>query len=410
MAQLNITLNQDEILQLLGENNGSAFRVLLQETLNAVLSAESTEQLQAQPYERTSERLDSRNGTRERSLCTRIGTIDLKVPRHRNIPFKTLVFDNYQRSEAALVTTMAEMVVAGVSTAKVGRVMEEICGKNFSKQAVSVACHELDDVVSTFRGRPLGSYLFVIADATYIKVRENHRIVSKALMIATGITDKGIREVIGVELAEAETKATWTAFFQSLHNRGLCGVALCTSDAHEGLISALHEVFPDTAWQRCQAHFMRNIIDVVPKKWKGGLRAELNELFNFPDLKRAQSRKEELIADYQELAPEAMEIFDAGFDDAMTIMQLPREIRRPLRTSNYIERLNREIKRRTRVIGIFPTSQSALRLTGACLMQETERWQTKRPMFYKPTLLTLETIRPSLEKRAKQQAQMRKVM
>ena len=172
MAQINITLEQDEILRLLADSGGDAFRLMLQESLNAVLRAESAEQLRAAPYERTAERTDSRNGTRRRPLATRIGTVELTVPRHRNAPFRTLVFENYRRSEAALVTTMAEMVVNGVSTAKVGRVMEEICGRSFSKQAVSEACAELDGPVREFRERPIGgSYLFVMDDATYLKVR-----------------------------------------------------------------------------------------------------------------------------------------------------------------------------------------------------------------------------------------------
>lgn len=173
MARINITLDQDEILGILADRGGDAFGVLLQESLNAILEAESAEQLRARPYERTEERTDSRNGTRERPLTTRIGTIVLKVPRHRNVPFKTMVFENYSRSEAALVTTMAEMVVAGVSTAKVGRVMEQICGKSFSKQAVSEACAELEASVAAFRDRPLqpGRYLFVMADAVSANVK-----------------------------------------------------------------------------------------------------------------------------------------------------------------------------------------------------------------------------------------------
>jgi len=408
MAQLNITLDQDEVLRLLGDDSGNAFRVLLQETLNAVLRAESAEQLRAQPYERTAERTDSRNGTRTRPLTTRVGGIELVVPRHRNVPFKTLVFENYKRSEAALVTAMAEMVVAGVSTAKVGRVMEEICGKSFSKQSVSEACAELDDAVEAFRSRPLGRYLFVMADATYLKVRVDHRIVSRALLIAIGFTEGGTKEIIGVALAEGETKATWVAFLRSLRERGLGGLEMFTSDAHEGLTAALQEVFPDVPWQRCQAHFMRNITDAAPKKWREGLRTELSTLFNSPTIDDARRHKANVMADYADLAPDAMSVLDSGFDDAMTVMLLPEAMRRPMRTSNYIERLNREVKRRTKAIGIFPSESSALRLAGAFLMEENDRWSAKRKLYYRPAVRELKEKRPELLKVAKMQRELAK--
>ena len=201
MAQLNITLNQDEILQLLSSDHDEAFRKLLTDSLNAVLVAESTEQLGAERYERSNERMDSRNGSRERKLNTRIGTITLSVPRHRNQPFKTLIFENYSRSEAALVASMAEMVVNGVSTRKISRVMETLCGTSFSKSTVSEVCKDLDAIVDGFKNRQLDNiYPFMYVDATYLKVRENHRITSKALMIAMAITNEGKREIIGFEV------------------------------------------------------------------------------------------------------------------------------------------------------------------------------------------------------------------
>ena len=408
MAQLNITLDQDEVMRLLGADSGDAFRLLLQESLNAVLRAESAEQLRAQPYERTAERTDSRNGTRGRALTTRIGTIELTVPRHRNVPFKTMVFENYRRSEAALVTAMAEMVVAGVSTAKVGRVMEEICGRTFSKQAVSEACAELDAAVEAFRGRPLGGYLFAMADATYLRVRRDHRIAPAALMIAIGFTAEGAKEVIGVALAEAETAATWTAFLRSLRDRGLRGLEMFTSDAHEGLAAALRSVFPDVPWQRCQAHFARNVVDAAPKRWREGLRAELSDLFNCPTAEAARERKREIAEDYADIAPDAVAVLDSGFDDAMTVMLLPAAMRRPLRTSNYIERLNKEVKRRSNVIGVFPSEASALRLMGALLMEENDRWAAKRQLYYKPAVRELEERRPDLLKVARMQRELAK--
>ena len=234
MAQLNITLNQDEILQLLSNNREEVFKKLLTESLNAILKAESTAQLGAERYERSEERRDSRNGSRERTLNTRIGTITLSVPSHRDQPFKTMIFDNYSRSEAALVASMAEMVVNGVSTRKISTVMETLCGTSYSKSTVSEVCKDLDIIVSDFKNRPLdGIYPFVYVDATYFKVRENHRITSKAMMVAMAITDEGKREIIGFEVYQKESKETWKAFMESLKERGLTGLKLVSSDAHD---------------------------------------------------------------------------------------------------------------------------------------------------------------------------------
>ena len=408
MAQLNITLNQDEILQLLGDGGGEAFRTLLQESVNAVLRAESDEQLGAARYERTESRTDSRNGTRERPLTTRLGTIELKVPRHRDQPFRTMLFENYKRSEAALIATMAEMVVAGVSTAKVGRVMEEICGRSFSKQSVSEACRELDAAVGEFRGRRLdGEYLFVMVDATYLKAREDHRVRSKALMVAMGMTPGGTKEVIGFAVADAETEASWTSFLESLRDRGLRGVRMLTSDAHEGILAALQRVFPGVPWQRCQAHFSRNVAEAAPKRLQAGLRSELAEMFNCATLEEARARRDEIVADYSELAPKAVECLDRGFDDAMTAMELPADMRRCTRTSNYLERLNREVKRRSKVVGVFPNAASIERLVGAVLMEENARWAQMNRLYYKPSCAELEAKREVLVDIARMQRQLR---
>ena len=290
MAQLNITLNQEEIQALLLDDRGEAFKKILQTSLNKILQAESAEQLKAAPYERSEERTDCRNGSRDRDLNTRVGRITLHVPRHRNVPFKTLVFDNYSRSEAALVAGMAEMVVNGVSTRKVSRVMETLCGTSFSKSAVSDVCKDLETAVKEFQTRPLeGDYPFLTVDATYFKVRENSRIISKAFMNAYGTNAEGHREILGFGVYANESSATWTDFLLSLKKRGLTGLLMITSDAHEGILNAIGKVFPTVPWQRCQFHFSRNITDKAPKKYQTGLRAELQELFNCKTI--AEARK-----------------------------------------------------------------------------------------------------------------------
>ena len=256
MAQLNITLNQDEILQLLCKDRDETFRQLLQTSLNTLLQAESTEQLHAEPYERSAQRNDCRNGTYDRELTTRIGKITLHVPRHRTQKFTTMIFDNYSRSEASLIACMAEMVINGVSTRKVSRVVEQICGTSFSKSTVSELCKKLDEQVQAFRSRPLtGNYPFVSIDATYFKVREDHRVISKAFMIAFGTNEKGHREILGFSVYHKESKETWNDFLKGLKKRGLSGILMITSDAHEGIIDAISKVFPSVPWQRCQFHF-----------------------------------------------------------------------------------------------------------------------------------------------------------
>ena len=391
MAQLNITLNQEEILQLLSADRNAAFAKLLQDSLNSILKAESTEQLKAEPYERSEERTGSRNGFRDRPLTTRIGQITLKVPKHRNgEAFKTFVFDNYCRSEAALIVTMAEMCVNGVSTRKVSQVMETLCGKSFSKSTVSEACKELDEKVKEFRERPLtGEYPFMTIDATYFKVRENSRVISKAFMIAYATNSEGHREIIGFGVYRNESKETWNSFLKGLKARGLTGVRMITSDAHEGIIDAISKQFPDVPWQRCQFHFSRNITQKTPAKYQKGLASELQDMFNCKTIEAARKRRDEIIADYKDVAEDAMTCLDEGFESAMTVMVLPGYLHKYFRTSNQIERLNKELKRRSKVIGVFPNEDSLMRLMGAVLMERNDHIASLRCVFKPATLQAL---------------------
>ena len=387
MAQINITLNQDEILQLLSNDRDAAFAELLQDTLNCILKAESTEQLKADPYERTEQRTGKRNGYRDRPFTTRVGTLILRVPKHRDgEPFKTYVFDNYSRSESALIITMAEMCVNGVSTRKVSKIMETLCGKQFSKSTVSEACKELDETVKSFRNRPLtGEYPFLTIDATYFKVRENHRVVSKAFMIGYATNHEGHREIIGFDIYHKESKNTWNDFVKGLKARGLKGVRMITSDAHEGIIDAIRKQFPDVPWQRCQFHFSRNITQKAPPKYQKGLAAELQEMFNCKTIEEARRMRDAIIEDYKDVAENAMRCLDEGFEDAMTVMVLPRFLHKYYRTSNQIERLNKELKRRSNVIGVFPNKDSLIRLMGAVLLERHEALSSVRCIFNSKT-------------------------
>ena len=378
------TLDQEEILLLLSENREETFQKLLETSLNRILQAESTAQLGAERYERTDERTDSRNGTRQRPLVTRIGRVELQVPRRRNQPFNTLLFDNYSRSEAALIASMAEMVVNGVSTRKVGSVMETLCGTSYSKSTVSEVCKDLEKEVKAFRERPLTEeYPFLMIDATYFKVRENHRITSKALMIALGTTREGKREILGFGTYSTETAVTWEDFFSSLKRRGLHGLYLITSDAHEGLRLAMDKAFPDVCWQRCQTHFSRNIMDHAPKQHQAAIHDEVLLMYQCKTIEEARRKRDAIIAEYSRVAEKAMKCLDEGFESAMSVLTLPESMRRFFRTSNHLERLNKELKRRSNVIGVFPNEASLLRLMGSVLLEQNELCSSHSKVHFK---------------------------
>lgn len=379
MAQLNITLDSDTVKGLFLGHAPDALVPLLETILNQVLEALATETIGAQKYERTEERKAYRNGSRERSLKTRIGTITLDVPRLRSGEFSHELFERYQRAEQALVLTMMEMVLQGVSTRKVTKITEELCGTSFSKSTVSQLCKGLDETVQAFRNRPLEKrYPFVMVDAMYVKVRELGRVRSKALLIAMGVNEEGYREVLGFTLWDSETHLGWKPFFEDLKKRGIGQVDYVISDAHTGLVKALQEVFVEAAWQRCQVHFMRNIMEVCPSKVKPQLLEDLRDLWSSKDPELARERFQEILVTYEALAPKSMEVLEAGFDDAIAVLHLPTKYRRRLRSTNSLERLNQEIRRRERVIRIFPSGESAIRLMGALHAQQSETWLSGR--------------------------------
>jgi len=383
MAQFNITLNEEHLKGLfLSDGKDEAFSKLLEEVFNQVLLAQSTEQLGAAPYERTEERTAYRNGTRDRELTTRVGKLTLKVPRHRNGQFSTELFSRYQRSEQALVLAMMEMVINGVSTRKVELITEELCGEKFSKSTVSALCKQLDPIVHAFRTRPLKShYPFIIVDALYLKVREDHRVQSRGLLIAVGINEDGYREIIGFQVANTETESSWGEFFVSLKERGLKDVHLVTSDNHKGLAKAVRRHFQGATWQRCQTHFSRNMLDQTPKALQPEMKEDLRELYEAVDLDSARKIRDQIIGKYETRAPKAAALLDEAFDDITAVLAVPLKYRKRLRTTNSVERLNQEIRRRERVIRIFPNEASVIRLMGALLMEQDEKWQTGRKYF-----------------------------
>jgi len=381
MAQYQITLDHETVQGIFQRDGGLS--KLVEQVLNQILEAQVGEQLQAEPYERTEKRQGYRNGYREREMLTRVGPITLDVPLVRNGTFSTELFSRYQRSEQALILALMEMVVNGVSTRKVRRITEDLCGTSFGKSTVSDLCRQLDGVVVDWNERRLDEqpYPFLIVDALVLKVRKDGHIRSQSGLLAMGVNQDGYREILGLRLGDSESTDSWSEFFTWLKGRGLHGVDLVTSDDHGGLVKAIAQQFQNATWQRCQTHLTRNILDACPKDLQTSLHDQLRALFTAPDMATARKLLDGLLAAYANKAPQAMKRLEAGFDDAMAILGYPEPYRKRLRTTNIVERLNEEIRRRERVIRIFPNGASVQRLLGALLMEQHEIWSTGHKYF-----------------------------
>lgn len=378
MTPLEITLDHNKIQDLL--TSDEPMRQLMQAVLSQLLQAELTEHLQAAPSERTDARRGYRNGSYSRQLTTRLGTLELDVPRDRDGTFSTQLFDRYERNEKALVLALMEMVVQGVSTRKVKKVTQTLCGRDFSKGTVSKLAAGLDEQVKAWSERSLSetSYPFVLVDAFYVKVRRQGAVRSTAVLLAVGVTEAGEREVLGLDVSLSETKVSWSAFVQQLRQRGLSGVELVVSDAHEGLVSALEAGFPGAIWQRCQAHFIRNVLDATPKSLRAVMQEQLRQVLYAASMEQAHAVVERAQALLVGRADKALEKLELGFEAATTVLALPEKYRRRLRTTNMVERLIEEMRRRERVIRIFPNEESVYRLVGALLCEWHERWSSGR--------------------------------
>jgi putative transposase len=383
MTQLQFNLNVDVLKEAISNSNlDMVIKSAVVLVLNEFMEKERDDYLKAAPYERAVERRDYRNGYYERELLMSIGNITLKVPRTRNGEFSTTVFEKYARCDQALVLSMLEMVVNGVSTRKVTNIVEQLCGKNVSKSFVSSLTQKLDPLVKKWADRPLNTiyYPYVFADAMYIKVREHQRVVSKAVYIATAITENNTREILGLSVDHAESFESWSRFFQQLKSRGLQSPKLVISDAHQGLQKAIQREFIGTAWQRCNVHFKRNILAKLPKKDSAEFRMMIKRIFEAVTFEDIRQFKDELMNRFDNEArfEKALAILDEGFEDTIQYMNFPEKVRIHIRSTNSLERLNQEVRRRERVIRIFPNSQSAYRLVGAVLMHYHESQYSKR--------------------------------
>ena len=349
----------------------SAVQALVQEALEA----EMTEAIGAAKGERTEGRLSYRSGYYGRSLITRVGTLELRVPQDRAGRFSTELFERYQRSEKALVAALAEMYVQGVSTRKVKAVTETLCGHSFSASSISQINKSLDANLKAFAERRLGeAYPYLILDARYERVREGGVIVSQAVLVAIGVDWEGRRQVLAVDLANRESRSSWKDFLLSLKGRGLHGVEFVVSDDHPGLKAAIREVLPAAAWQRCYVHFLRNALDYVPRKVDDDCLQELRWFYDRRDLAEVRRDLATWLGKWQAKYPKLCQWVEDNIEETLTYYRLPLAHHKHMKSTNMLERLNQELKRRTHVVRIFPNSESCLRLVRALAVETHENW------------------------------------
>jgi transposase-like protein len=350
-------------------------REIVRAVMQEMLEAEMTDALQATKGERTSARLGYRSGYYSRTLITRVGKLELRVPQDRDGRFSTELFERYQRSEQALVATLAEMYVQGVSTRKVKAITEELCGHSFSASAISAINKRLDDSLAQFASRRLEEpFPYLILDARYEKVREGGIVTSQAVLIAVGIDWDGRRQILGVEMANRESQSAWRTFLLGLRERGLSGVELVVADDHAGLRAAVREVLSEAAYQRCYVHFLRNALDHLPRKADDDCLQELRWLYDRRSVEEARRDLAAWIAKWEGRYPRLVAWAEETIEETFTFYRLPRQHHKHLKSTNMLERLNEEIRRRTYVVRIFPNAASCCRLVRALAVETHENW------------------------------------
>jgi putative transposase len=369
----------EAVVQLLSENGFGNMAEAMRIVLNEAMRAERSQVLEAQPYERSERRRGYANGYKPKTLATRLGEITFEVPQTRGMEFYPSALEKGVRSERALKVAIAEMYVHGVSTRKVTEVTRQMCGLEVSSTQVSRAAKLLDEELEAWRNRPIGEIPFLLLDARYEKVRHGGAVVSCAVLMAVGITPDGRRTVLGVSVSLSEAEVHWRDFFAHLQARGLHGVRLIVSDDHAGLKAAREARFAGVPWQRCQFHLQQNAGQYVPKQsMRAEVAADLRAIFDAPDRTEAERRLELAIRKYAKSAPKLSAWMGDNVPEALTVFAFSAAQRRRLRTSNMLERLSKEIKRRTRVATLFPGEASLLRLVSAVLMEVSEEWETEK--------------------------------
>jgi putative transposase len=350
-------------------------RSAVERLVHAALEAEMTEAVGAAKSERTERRLGYRSGYYERSLVTRVGTLELRVPQDRAGRFSTELFERHQRSEKALVAALAEMYVQGVSTRKVKAVTEELCGHEFSASSISAINKQLDASLKAFSERRLEeAFPYVILDARYERIRDAGVIASQAVLIAVAVDWEGRRQVLAVELATRVSRSSWKDFLLALKRRGLSGVEYAVSDDHPGLKAAIREVLPEAAWQRCYVHFLRNALDYVPRKVDDDCLKELRWMYDRRDLAEVRRDLAQWLAKWQGKYAKLCAWVEDNIEETLTYYRLPLAHHKHMKSTNMLERVNQEIKRRTHVVRIFPAAESCLRLVRALAVETHEHW------------------------------------
>jgi len=357
------------------ERDEDFLQAALQALLQAALEAEMSATIGAEKGERTETRLAYRSGYYPRSLVTRVGTLELRVPQDRAGRFSTELFQRYQRSEKALVGTLAEMYVQGVSTRKVKAVTEALCGHGFSASAISTINKSLDEALLAFAERRLNEPLpYLILDARYEKVREAGIILSQAVLVAVAVDGEGQRQIIGVDLANRESRTSWRDFLRGLKERGLFGVEFVVSDDHEGLKQAIREILPGAHWQRCYVHFLRNALDYLSRKLADDCLQELRWIYDRRELAEARRDIAAWLAKWQAKHSRLCDWVEENIEETLTYYRLPQQHHKHMKSTNMLERLNQELKRRTHVVRIFPNVESCLRLVRALAVETHENW------------------------------------
>jgi putative transposase len=380
MTLMNLTQEQRETFaELLANPDADVLREMLALVYDAAIQAQFREHIGAEPHQRSDDRRDLRNGTRTRGLNTRAGSLDLLIPRARNSRFQPTIIERFRRSERALISVIQEAFVRGISTRDMEDLLAVMGVERLGKSQVSELCEELNTKAEAFRSRELTeAYPYVWFDALYEKARVDDRVVSNAVVIAYGVTVSGYRDVIGIDVVDTESKESWTTFLRELRRRGLKGTKLVISDAHEGLKAALRAVMQGASWQRCKVHFFRNVLAHVPQSRKAEVAGGLRTVCSQVSLEAARRAAADFRAAHGKSLVKAVEIFNGGIADVLTFLAFPLEHHRSIASTNPIEHLNREIRRRTRSIGVFPSTDSALRLITMILVEQAEDWMTQK--------------------------------
>lgn len=374
--QDNFTVNED-VLEGISKSGLDFLPELLRIIVNTAMREERQKYLGVNPYERDEERQGYANGYKEKTVKTRVGDIQFSVPQVREGGFYPSALEKGLRSERALTLAMAEMYVQGVSTRKVSAILEKMCGSEISSTTVSKASKNLDETMEKWRNSPLEEIVYLYLDAQYQKVRQDGHIQDCAILVAVGVDPTGHRKVLGVSLSLGEQEIHWRGFMESLVNRGLRGVQLVISDDHAGLKAARKAVFGGVPWQRCQFHLQKNAQAYVPRKdMQTEVTQDIRNIFNAPDRSKAETYLKEAIQKYQNTASKLADWMEKNIPEGLTVFSFPAAHWRKIRTDNHVERLNKEIRRRTKVIGVFPNEASCLRLVSALLMEKSETWET----------------------------------